>query len=532
MEENLKRLATKDPLFKLNCKHVVKSLQFFCCPFLLCLLSLFFFHFSKAQTFTDVVLQKLGNSPRTKQIRLFYELNKERFFWVVRVPLLEDLLEVIAQADSLALNARDYQFEFMQQFRAHPNLRTKSDSMEAEACFADAALHFFSDLYFGNQEPTFQYRSYAFTRDESKLVQLVFNSARTDSLVHLVKLFRPSAKTYSIFMEKRNWFRKMLAEKDFRDIPVSVTKTEQNNRALLARLYQLGVLDSQVTFMDEKRLKPSLRKAQLLFDVFVDGTLRSTTVKAFNVPLQQRMSELTRAINYIRWLEQAKANFVLVLNIPSTDFWVYRLNDSLLYSKVIVGKKSTPTPTLTSIITEVILYPYWMVPHKIAVRELLPAIQQNPYFLQWGNYQVLNKAGKVLNPDHINWKSLSRAYFPYIIRQSTGCDNALGIVKFQFDNPFTVYLHDTPGKGLFFLNKRYFSHGCMRVESPVELAHIVLDRNRLAIDTLTEKGCLYHQSPVVVPVQKQLPIIILYSTAWYTKTGELRFYDDVYGKYN
>ncbi|HTM92436.1 MAG TPA: L,D-transpeptidase family protein, partial [Flavisolibacter sp.] len=130
----------------------------------------------------------------------------------------------------------------------------------------------------------------------------------------------------------------------------------------------------------------------------------------------------------------------------------------------------------------------------------------------------------------IDWKSLSATYFPYHIRQSTGCDNALGIVKFEFYNPFTVYLHDTPNKGLFSFNKRYFSHGCMRVEKPVELAHLLLGRNRIAIDTLTAKGCLNQQAPKPVAVEKELPVMILYSTVWYNKEGEVRFYDDVYGK--
>jgi len=192
------------------------------------------------------------------------------------------------------------------------------------------------------------------------------------------------------------------------------------------------------------------------------------------------------------------------------------------------GKPATPTPTLTSTITEVILYPYWNVPNKIATREILPSIKRDIGFLNRGNYQVLNSQGKVVDPYKINWHSLSTSYFPYTIRQSTGCDNALGIVKFNFYNPFTVYLHDTPYKGLFSFNKRYFSHGCMRVDNYLELAHFLLGRNRKAIDTLTAKGCLYQQAPKPVPVERDLPIIILYSTVWYNKEGVIKFYDDVY----
>ena len=175
-----------------------------------------------------------------------------------------------------------------------------------------------------------------------------------------------------------------------------------------------------------------------------------------------------------------------------------------------------------------ILYPYWNVPYKIATRELLPSIKRNRGYLAANNFQVLDKNGRILNPYSINWSSFSTSYFPYTIRQSTGCDNSLGLLKFNFYNPFTVYLHDTPAKGLFTLNKRYFSHGCMRVEKPVEFGQLLLGRNRMAIDTLTIKGCLKSQAPKSVPTEEKLPVVVMYSTAWYDSTGRVIFFEDIY----
>ncbi|MGZ8554434.1 MAG: L,D-transpeptidase family protein, partial [Chitinophagaceae bacterium] len=211
---------------------------------------------------------------------------------------------------------------------------------------------------------------------------------------------------------------------------------------------------------------------------------------------------------------------------------VYRANEVVLEMRMIVGKKSTPTPTLASTINEVILYPYWHVPYSIATKELLPAIKRDPGYIDAGNYQVLNKAGKIVDPYSVNWQELSSSYFPYIIRQSTGCDNALGLLKLNFYNPFGVYLHDTSNKSLFTLNKRFFSHGCMRMEKPMELGHLVLKNNRIAIDTLEQKGCLRNQSPIVVHADEHIPVIVWYNPVGINSAGQLLFYEDVYNRFD
>ena len=185
--------------------------------------------------------------------------------------------------------------------------------------------------------------------------------------------------------------------------------------------------------------------------------------------------------------------------------------------RMIMGKRSTPTPTLLSKVDQVILYPYWHVPYSIATKELLPAIKRNPGYIDAGNYQVLNKAGKIMDPYSINWHAYSRSYFPFIIRQSTGCDNALGLLKLNFYSPFGVYLHDTPNKSMFMLNKRYFSHGCMRMEKPMDLGHLVLKNNQIAIDTLEQKGCLRNQAPIIVPADVPMPVLV-----WYNPAGSIQ----------
>ena len=277
-----------------------------------------------------------------------------------------------------------------------------------------------------------------------------------------------------------------------------------------------------------------MKLAQRLFGLIDDGVLRSTLVTELNVPIIGRLEELSRAINTIRWLHciRLQATQIVVVNIPSANLLVYGHNDVIMESKVIVGKKSTRTPVFCSKINEVIVYPYWMVPKSIATKELLPIIKRNIGYLDANSFQVVNEQGRVVNPSTVKWQALSTTYFPYTLRQSTGCDNSLGVIKLNFYSPYGVYLHDTPGKALFEFNKRYFSHGCMRVEKAIELGHVALKDNKIAIDTLEEKGCLRNQKPISVPVSEQIPVFVLYNTAWVDSSATVRFYEDVYNKFS
>jgi murein L,D-transpeptidase YcbB/YkuD len=264
-----------------------------------------------------------------------------------------------------------------------------------------------------------------------------------------------------------------------------------------------------------------------------DGVLRSTFLKELNVPVADRLQQLRVSLNYYRWLHCLVARDpVIVVNIPAAYLKVYQADEVILGMRIIAGKPSTPTPTLLSKVDEVILYPYWHVPHSIATKELLPLIKRNPGFIDAGNYQVLDKSGNIMDPYAINWRAFSTRYFPYLLRQSTGCDNALGLLKFNFYSPFAVYLHDTPMKSLFMLKKRHLSHGCMRLEEPTKLGHMILKNNHLAIDSLEQNGCLRNQAPIVVHADVHMPVLVWYNPAGIDADGKLVYYEDVYQRFN
>ena len=249
--------------------------------------------------------------------------------------------------------------------------------------------------------------------------------------------------------------------------------------------------------------------------------------------LEKKIASVVSALNTVRWMNclTERNEYTIVVNVPSASLLLYNRDKIIFESRVIVGTRSTRTPLFLSNLTDVTIYPYWNVPKSIAVKELLPMIKKDIKYLENNNFQVLNNNGKVIDPYNVDWHSLNEKNFSYSIRQSTGCDNSLGLIKLNINHPNNIYLHDTPWKTLFESANRYYSHGCIRVEKAKDLAHIILKENSLAVDTLKENENTTRHNPVVLRVDKNIPVLVLYNTAWFNAEGEIRFYPDIYSKF-
>ena len=469
-----------------------------------------------------------------KEVRRFYLLNGYGFAWLNgndgNISLLAGFIK---QADALGLEQEDYQPGLIKVYKKGLFINvSEQDSFIAEVKFTDAAIHFLHDVLMGNKQQKLSYNGLLYTPECYDIALMLFTKMENGLSPSFITEIEPTYPEYLSVKQMLNNFMKIINEPGFTDVLVGSPQVNGKNTALLWRLYQLGIIDSD-TLKSAVIIKEKVKEAQKLFNLLNDGVLRSTTLKEFNMPLISRVNSLKYTLNTIRWLSCIrKSENIIVVNIPSATLLLYGGSETIFESSVIVGKKLTPTPTLCSNITEVILYPYWHVPFKIATRELLPRIKRNVGYLDENNFQVLNLKGNVVDARSVNWSVLNSSYFPYLIRQSTGCDNSLGLIKLNFYNPFSVYLHDTPNKLLFSLNRRYFSHGCMRVEKAMELGRYILRDNRIAIDTLTQMGCLVNMEPVTVPASQALPVFVLYQTAWVDSLHRVSFFEDVYSKFS
>lgn len=238
---------------------------------------------------------------------------------------------------------------------------------------------------------------------------------------------------------------------------------------------------------------------------------------------------LQKASNDYTWLDALrKDRKVILVNIPSASMRVFSGPEEVLKMKVIVGKKENQTRTLLSKVDQLTINPYWFITRRMATVELLPKIQKNHQFLDDNQIRVLDAKYRVVDAHSIDWSSLSKNNFPYILRQNSGENNALGALKFHFNNPFSLYLHDTDSKKLFAAPERFFSHGCIRLEKPQDLARLLLAENHIALDTVKFNHHIKNPKPLALKAKEEYILVIWYSLVDFDEKGEVAYFKDVY----
>lgn len=263
-----------------------------------------------------------------------------------------------------------------------------------------------------------------------------------------------------------------------------------------------------------------------------DGRLGPATIKQLNVSLQDRMLQLRLTLERWRWLPAEFSAPPIIVNIP--DFRLRALDENnkvVMDMRVVVGKAMrTQTPVFTRDMTYVVLRPYWNVPPGILRSEIVPAIQRDRSYVASKNYEVTTQGGKVVTAGEISDEVLAQLRAGKLtVRQTPGPSNALGLIKLIFPNEHNVYLHSTPSQSLFSRSRRDFSHGCIRVEKPAELAAWVLRNNPGWTLEKVQEGMQSGKDDVTVNLVKPVPVFIVYGTALAYENAEVHFTDDIYG---
>lgn len=255
-----------------------------------------------------------------------------------------------------------------------------------------------------------------------------------------------------------------------------------------------------------------------------DGIVSPALAAEMNVPIEQRIGEISLSMERWRWLPRALGDRYIIVNIPDMRLDVWDNGRVPLSMRVIVGKQDTPTPIFNDEMTHIIFSPYWNVPPNIAKGETLPSLMNDPGFLARNNMEVVDSSGRVVDPSAVNWMDPSSFRF----RQRPGSDNALGLVKFMFPNQFDVYLHDTPTDSLFGRAARLFSHGCVRIEKPEELAvYLLRDQPEWTPERI--HAAMHAGEERHVKLRQPIPVYLGYWTARVAPDGIVQFRKDVYG---
>jgi len=274
----------------------------------------------------------------------------------------------------------------------------------------------------------------------------------------------------------------------------------------------------------------AVKRFQRRNGIKADGVVGPATRAAMNIPVERRIEQIKLNMERWRWLPRQLGDRYVMVNTAGYTLDVVDRERNALSMRVITGQKEKTTPVLAARLSVVQLNPYWRVPDEIAAEELLPLQQKDPGYLADHHYRVFDRWGdnaKELNPAKIKWRKYSKDRFPYKLRQDPGPDNALGQIKFIFQNELAIYLHDTPHRQLFARTDRALSHGCVRVEKPMTLALDLLQDqsqwDREAISETIESG-----ATVNLRLTQPVPIYLVYWTAWVGDDGQMNFRADVY----
>jgi murein L,D-transpeptidase YcbB/YkuD len=277
---------------------------------------------------------------------------------------------------------------------------------------------------------------------------------------------------------------------------------------------------------DRVSVSEGLKRFQHFHGLQADGRPGKNTVDALRMPALLRYKMLALNLDRLRKQENGCSHLIYV-NIPSFTLKVFHNNTFKDAYRVIVGKPDSPTPKLVSSIDRIIANPVWYVPSSITMKEIIPKIQSDTTYLERNGFRFIDRHNQAVNDEDIDFSDLSSTGFNYTLRQEAGSDNALGKIKFVFSNPYSVYMHDTPGKGLFSKDLRAFSHGCIRLEDPRKLADYLV--RSLQADTAGIKDAMDRGEYREITLSSPIPIHISYITCVADDSLNLYFYKDIYG---
>jgi murein L,D-transpeptidase YcbB/YkuD len=312
-------------------------------------------------------------------------------------------------------------------------------------------------------------------------------------------------------------------------LPYPVRDSAAFYSLLQKRLFEEDIVLSPTEKMDTTAWKAAIRKYQGSKGLKITGKVNDATIGNLNNTDWEKFKRIAINLDRYKLLPDTLPKTYVWVNLPSYQLKLIDGDSVALQSRVIVGSPKTRTPLLTSEISNFITYPQWTVPYSIIFKEMLPQIQKNIEYLKKQNLMVVDKYDSIIDPATIDWSKLSRKRFPYLIRQRQGDDNSLGVLKFNFANRYSVYLHDTNARWLFSKSSRALSHGCVRVKEWEKLSHFLVRNDSVKYHPDTLRSWIQRQEKHVVYGFRKVPIYLRYFTCE-GSDGKVKFFEDIYGE--
>ena len=459
------------------------------------------------------------------------------------LPQAARLVDDIHEAELEGLRPEDYHLTTIENLLAEiqdTNRQLDPDTMAAlDLLLTDAFLLYASHLSNGRVNPVTVHSEWFIKNRKLDLVELLETALENGQIEETLGNLRPQNAGYDemkYHLLRYQSIMKLGGWPKVSDGPL-MRKGDRGTRvaAMRSRLILSADLDESTENDNElfnEALEQAVKDFQKRHGLEVDGMVGPETLSALNVPVEERIRQIKLNMERWRWLPNDFGSRYVLVNIANFGLAIVEDGKVVLSMSGVVGKESRRTPVFSGKMTYMELNPYWNIPSRIVVEDLLPKIHEDPQYLVKENIRVFRgwKAkAREIDPNSVDWSQIKTKNLPYRLRQEPGPSNALGRIKFMFPNKFEVYMHDTPAKQLFEKTKRSFSSGCIRIEKPIEMAEYLLreDQEWTREKLLTEIDGGKNQ---IVHIPEPIDVHVFYWTAWVDKDGAINFRDDVYGR--
>lgn len=452
---------------------------------------------------------------------------------------------LLLQADGAGLSADDYdgprwtdRFSKLKPGSSHPK---ESDAVDFDVALTVSLMRYLSDLHSGRVNPRHPEFEIEVGDKKYGLAEFLKEQVVERSDISDVRSrVEPPYPMYRRTIQALQTYMLLAREDDYEVLPPVKKAVAPGNVypgvPRLARLLRLvgdlpiGAVVRASRIIYQGALVDAVKSFQQRHGLTPDGRIDGDTLKALNVPLDRRVRQMQLTLERWRWLPSDYQHSPVVVNIPEFRLRAYGDQFHIAVTmNVVVGEAyEHHTPVFANKIRHVVFRPYWTVPPSIARAEILPAMQRDPDYMKKENLEIVDNRENVISPPSITPEILEQVRSGALsLRQKPGPKNSLGLVKFLFPNQYDVYMHDTPATELFSRSRRDFSHGCIRLEKPAELAAWIL-RHNATWTTERIRAAMDGETTEEVSVTPPIPVLIVYGTVIVLEDQVVHFYDDIY----
>jgi len=490
-----------------------------------------------------------GFSDYRQYVKKFYELNGGSLWWVKGMEPTAQARQVIAlmlQADQKGLFADDYDGprwnDRLARLKPATPQPTEADAVKFDLALTVCAMRYISDLHIGKVNP----KHFAFALDdESRKYDLA--EFLKDHVVDAGNVVDIPAQVEPPYPGYRRTIRALqtyieLAKKDDGEQLPAVKKTIVPGDSypgvprLTRELRLVGDLPADANVPVDQSiydgaLVDAVKNFQRRLGRDPNGRIDAQTLADLNVPLSRRVRQMQLTLERWRWLPSTYQQAPILANIPEFRLRAYDKDFKIgVTMNVVVGKAyGHDTPVFSETMQYVVFRPYWEVPYSITRAEMIPHILRDPNYLAEKGFEVVDSKQNVISAGTVTPEMLSQLRAGKLfVRQKPGPKNALGLAKFLFPNSYNVYMHDTPAPEFFAKSRRDFSHGCIRLEKPADLAAWVL-RDNPGWTPERIRAAMNGSTTQQVNLAHPIPVLIVYATVIVLEDGVVHFYDDIYG---